>query len=131
MISTPSMASTPAAVRVSGFSVDVLDAMASASDWTLAETIGTAVDHYLDDRIPRAPGWRCLPLPERRLEAAATERAVVVKLSNATLAEIRDHAAAQHVSPEALVVHAVMYLWAADGAVGEAPSRFRAVKGDA
>lgn len=118
----PSIEDEPVAIELGGFSLEVLESLSSSTDQDLARTVTAAIDRYLGDRNLRPPGWHCLPLPEM----APTGRTLAVEVDQATSQEIRAAATAQRVSPAALVVHALMYLWAAerpDGAVLPAQSR--------
>jgi len=98
-------------VTLSGFSLDVLDAAAPAEDWNPKRTVELALGRYLADRKLRPPGWACLPLSEDG-DRDAPRRSVEVELDGPTMHAIADEAEAQAVSIEALVTHAVMYLWA-------------------
>ena len=99
-------------VRLSGFSLDVLDAVAPSPDWRPEETVENAIEHYLADRKLRPPGWPCLPLPDSAPEGANGRDAIELEISDSVLQEVTEEAACQGVSTEALVTHAVMYLWA-------------------
>jgi hypothetical protein len=103
---------TNSGIRLSGFSLDVLDSAAPSQDWPAEETVERAVEHYLADRKLRPPGWLCLPLPEPQSEDR-TRPAVQVNLAEPLLREIVEEAATQRVSIDVLVRHAVMYLWVA------------------
>jgi hypothetical protein len=104
---------TFSSVKLSGFALDVLDSMAPTPQWPAEETVERAIDGYLADRTLRPPGWACLPLPEEPRGDSA-KPALEVPLTAAQGDGVAAEAAAQGVSPEALVIHAVMYLWAAE-----------------
>lgn len=95
-------------VTIRGFSLDVV-AQLSPSGVDPDETVKAAVRRYLDDRALRPPGWHCLPLPE---EDPAGE-SIEIDLGEVMLEEAVVEAAAQEVSVDALVSHAVMYASAA------------------
>lgn len=99
------------AVTLTGFSLDVLDAAAPSGDWSPEETVERAVRQYLDARALRPPGWACLPLPERDRAGRST---IDVAMDDSTLRAISGEAELQKVSLEAIVTHAVMYLWASE-----------------
>ena len=99
------------AIRLSGFSIEVLDAAAPIEDWSVEDTVERAVQLYLDARKLRPPGWTCLPLPEGNRDRAGAS-AIDVAVDDSTLQAISSEAEAQGVSLEAVVAHAVMYLWA-------------------
>lgn len=101
------------AIRLSGFSIEVLGAAAPAEDWSVEETVERAVQLYLDARKLRPPGWACLPLPEGDRDRAGVP-AVDIPVDDSTLTDISSEAEAQGVSLEAVVTHAVMYLWASE-----------------
>jgi hypothetical protein len=100
-------------VTLTGFSLDVLDAVAPTEGWSPEETVKHAVRRYLDARALRPPGWACLPLPERNGDHAG-RAAIDVAMDDSTLRAISNEAEAQGVSLEAIVTHAVMYLWASE-----------------
>lgn len=101
-------------VALSGFGLSVLDAAAPAEDWRPEPTVERAIHRYLDDRKLRPPGWACLPLPEDDSDRGSSRDPVEVELDDVVMRAISDEAEAQGVSVEALVTHAVMYLWAAE-----------------
>jgi hypothetical protein len=103
-----------AAVTLTGFSLDVLDAVAPGGDWNPEGTVERAVRRYLDDRALRPPGWACLPLPEPGDRDDAGRPAIDVAIDDSTLSAISKEALTQKVSLEAIVTHAVMYLWASE-----------------
>jgi hypothetical protein len=100
-------------IRLSGFSIEVLDAAAPTGDWSVEGTVERAVQLYLDARKLRPPGWACLPLPEGDRDRAGAA-AIDVPVDDSTLRQISSEAEAQGVSLEAVVTHAVMYLWASE-----------------
>ena len=102
-----------AAITLSGFSLEVLDAAAPAEDWSIEETVKRAVRQYLDARELRPPGWACLALPEGDRDRAEGP-AIDVAVDESTLSAISSEAEAQGVSLEAVVTHAVMYLWTSE-----------------
>jgi hypothetical protein len=102
-----------AAITLSGFTLDVLDAAAPTEDWSVEETVKRAVRQYLDARKLRPPGWACLPLPEGDRDRAGGP-AIDIAVDDSTLSAISSEAEAQGVSLEAVVTHAVMYLWASE-----------------
>lgn len=106
--------SSASAVTLSGFSLEVLDEAAPAGDWSPRQTVELALRRYLADRKLRPPGWTCLPLPEADSDRSGGRSSVEVELDSPTMQAIADEAEAQAVSIEALVTHAVMYLWAAE-----------------
>jgi hypothetical protein len=101
------------AIRLSGFSLEVLDGAAPSEDWSVEETVERAVRMYLGARKLRPPGWACLPLPEGDRDRPGVA-AIDVPVDGSTLTEISSEAEAQGVSLEAVVTHAVMYLWASE-----------------
>jgi hypothetical protein len=104
-----------ATVRLSGFSLEVLDALAPSPQWPAEETVERALEGYLADRALRPPGWACLPLPEGSAPRSGADRpALEVELPAESREDAAAEAAAQGVSVEALVVHAVTYLWASE-----------------
>lgn len=103
-----------------GFSLDVLDSF--GPNRNPDQSVETAVRRYLADRTAQPPGWRCLPLPDDS-SATGLAPALEVNLSAATFEEVSAEAAAQGVSLDALVSHALMYAWEAQRtlAPGRAP----------
>jgi hypothetical protein len=101
------------AITLTGFSLDVLSAVAPAADWSPEETVERAIRRYLDARVLRPPGWACLPLPERDRDSTGRP-AIDVRVDDSTFEAISAEAEAQGVSLEAAVTHAVMYLWASE-----------------
>lgn len=106
--------STRSTVALSGFGLSVLDAAAPADDWKPELTVERAIRHYLDDRKLRPPGWACLPLPEVDDDPGSSGAPVEIELDDDAVRTVSEEAEAQGVSVEALVTHAVMYLWAAE-----------------
>jgi hypothetical protein len=105
---------TKDAIVLSGFLLAVLDSLAPDSSWRPQDTVKKAVDHYLVERTLRPPGWACLPLPENAQRVGGGERTLTMEIGDRTMEELRAEAVAQGVSLEALVAHAVTYLWAAE-----------------
>lgn len=101
-------------VTLSGFISEVIDSLASSPDCRPETIVERAASHYLAERTLESPGWACLPLPEDAPETGREEQTRTVELDQGTIAELRAEAAAQGVSLEALVAHAVTYLWAAE-----------------
>jgi hypothetical protein len=101
-----------------GFSIDVL-ARLSAPGSDPDDTVSAAVRTYLDDRTLRPPGWKCLPLPDGP-PIEDGETALEVDLGEALAEEAGAEAAAQGVTLEALVSHAVMYTFASVADRGQA-----------
>jgi hypothetical protein len=99
-------------ITLKGFSLEVLGAAAPAEDWPVVKTVQRAVRRYLGDRVLRPPGWACLPLPEQ--DFGRGDSALEIDLDEATAKAIEAEAEAQGVSLEAVVAHAVMYLWASE-----------------
>lgn len=120
-----------AAVTLTGFSLDVLDAVAPGGDWSPEETVERAARRYLDARALRPPGWACLPLPER--DGDRTGRpAIEIAIDDSTLRAISEEAESQKVSLEVIVTHAVMYLWASERPpVAARPEQAGGQEGDA
>jgi hypothetical protein len=100
-------------ITLSGFSLDVLDAAAPTEGWSVEETVERAVRQYLDVRKLRPPGWACLSLPEGDRDRAGSPT-IDIAVDDSTLRAISSEAEAQGVSLEAVVTHAVMYLWASE-----------------
>jgi hypothetical protein len=107
-------------VRLSGFTLDVLLSAAQSDDWEPEDTVEKAVCRYLDDRRLRPPGWAYLPLPEETTGKEGGGSSLEIPLDQSVRAELVVEAEAQGVSLEALVAHAVMYLWACEHADAEA-----------
>lgn len=107
------LGATKGTVTLRGFTIDVLDSLVPRPDWRPDDIVEKAVGHYLGERTLEPPGWACLPLPEDAADAGQEERTRTIELDDGTIAELRAEAVAQGVSLEALVAHAVMYLWAA------------------
>jgi hypothetical protein len=100
-------------ITLSGFSLDVLKAAAPIEEWSVEETVERAVREYLQARSLRPPGWACLPLPEGDRDRAGAS-AIEIVVDDSILSAISNEAEAQGVSLEAVVTHAVMYLWASE-----------------
>jgi hypothetical protein len=101
-------------VTLSGFMLEVIDSLAPSLDWQPEKTVDRAARHYLAERTLKPPGWACLPLSEDLPEAGREEPTRTIELNHDTIAELRAEAAAQGVSLDALVAHAVTYMWAAE-----------------
>ena len=98
-------------VVLRGFSVDVLQAVAQASDWTLDEAIEQAIRLYLRDRELRPPGWEHLLLPAQA-DGGDARSEVEIPVAGDTLRSFSSLAGDESVSVDELASQAVMYLWA-------------------
>lgn len=100
-----------------------LDALSAGSVEQLRAKAGHAIRYYVSDKDANRPGWAYPRFLSGEGEQEQLELSVT--LDSSLWTALREEAAEQHVSPEQLARHAVLY-FVADEQAGKVPGRIRA-----